>query len=277
MTFLVTLLTLPVVPSQATVPPFVRGVYGRDSSPSGTDLIAATGFNVVTSFPWKDDLDALHARGLEVLVWTGEYHRTSPCEFELPDEWIERYISEVAGHPAIAAYQVADEPNYARVEGCPDAAGDIRRRAELIRSIDPTKPTYVTISTWDGVEGYPYQHFAGATDIMGLVVYPCSYTWDGWGGCRFEIIDEAIAEADKDGIARYWAVLQDFEDGWYRTPTSGELAEQFDRWARSRMEGYFVYRWDPDMTEERHDHRAVLTINNLRFALRATSGPREAI
>src|ERR671918_749442 len=80
---------------------------------------------------------------------------------------------------------------------------------------------------------------------MGLVVYPCLNKSDE---CWFEMIDRAIAAAASADVDRYWAVVQSFETDWYRLPTSDELEQQFDRWSRSRMSGYFVYQWSRAQT-----------------------------
>ncbi len=80
---------------------------------------------------------------------------------------------------------------------------------------------------------------------------------------RLTQLCHAIAEADEDGVPRYWAVLQDFDDGWYRSPTAAELDAQFERWAGSRMEGYFVYHWNEGGLESKPDHLAVLAKNNM--------------
>lgn len=250
---------------------FVRGVYGRDSSSTGVATIRVTGFDTVTAMPDRDDLDTLWAEGMRAVVWLGEYHRTRRCSFEWSDAAVTRAVQGIAGHPAILAYQIADEPNYARPQGCRDAVSDLVARSELVRSLDPGVPTYVTLSTWDGREGYPYQYFASVADIVGLVVYPCSRAWDESGGCRFDMIDTAIAEAERDGIERYWGVIQDFDDGWYRSPSAAELDEQFARWEGSRIEGYFVYHWNHGDIENRKSHRAVLTMRNARSVVeRAT-------
>lgn len=238
----------------------VRGVYGRDSTPSGVDLISGAGFNSVTAGPWKEELDALHGQGLKAVVWLWDYDDAT-CSFEKDDRWVRRVVRPIAGHPAILAYQVADEPSFARVDpGCPDVPGQVRARSDLLHSLDPGVPTYVVIPTWDGREAYPYQYFAGTTDVMGLDVYPC---WHQAPECQVEIIDDAIEEADEDGVRRYWAVLQDFDDGWYRSPTAAELEAQFERWSHSRMEGYFVYHWNEGDIETKPDHLAVLVKNNL--------------
>ena len=229
---------------------FVRGIFGVGAS----DQVRAAGFNTVNVVsPTRSSLDALASRGFKAVVWLGEYDRTNRCGFEFSDASVRSIVGGVAGHPAIAAYQLSDEPNYARLR-CATAVQQHRDRAALIKSVDPSKPTYVTISTWDGREGYPYQYFAGVADIMGLDVYPCVIS----SSCSFGMINTAIAQAAQDGVSRYWAVVQDFADGYYRVPTASELRTQFERWAPSNLEGYFVYHWVYGNIGSRSDHLAVL-------------------
>lgn len=230
---------------------FVRGVYGRDSSPSGIGLIRAAGFNAVTAMPSRAKLDALAAAGMKGLVWLWGWDN-STCSFAKSDAEIRTYVSAVAGHPAILAYQIDDEPN-ARL--CPTAPQQIKARSDLVHSIDPSKPTYVVVSTWNGAKTYPYEDFAGTTDIMGLDVYPCSRTY----GCRFEHINNAIRNAAADGVRRYWAVIQDFSDGYYSAPTAAQVRQQIRRWGRSHMEGFFVYHWNAGDLEGHQDHLAEYT------------------
>lgn len=232
----------------------MRGVYGRDSSANGLDVIRATGFNAVTVQPYRAELNRLAAAGMKGLVWLWGYRRES-CSFAHSDEAIRTEVAAIAGHPAILAYQIADEPNYARVSGCPDVASQIRRRSELIHSVDPAATTYVVISTWDGKESMPYRYFAGTTDVMGLNVYPYSREFS-----RPELIDSAVRAAHAAGVRRYWAILQDFSDGYYVTPNQAQLRDQFRRWGSSRMDGYFVYHWNAGRIEQRPDHLAVYRV-----------------
>jgi hypothetical protein len=220
----------------AEEPPLVRGAYDRDESPSGLDDYIAAGFNTVNGDAYVDLLDDIAAKGLKAVVWLGPYDADT-CSFEKDDAWIRENVANVAGHPAIVAYQLDDEPSYERAHGCPQVVDQMRARSDLVKSIDPSIPTYLTLPAWDGVEDYPYQYFAGTADIIGLVLYPCNHT----EGCGFEAIDQAIAQADADGIGHYWAVMQAYDDDWYQLPTFEELTTQLDHWSKSRMEGYFIY------------------------------------
>jgi hypothetical protein len=233
-------------PAQPATGVEVRGAYGYDGDDYGSgaedsfeDVVAAGIFNTVNGSHYPDQLDVIYASGLQAVVWLGSYNEDT-CSFERSDDWVRQNVPNVANHPAVVAYQLADEVNYARVRGCPNVADQVRARSELVRSLDPTHPTYVTLSEWDGFEEYPYQYFTDVADIIGLVTYPCSHS----GGCDFGEIYGAIAQADADGIGRYWAVIQAFEDDWYKLPSYEQLKRQLEIWTESsRMEGYFIYEW----------------------------------
>jgi hypothetical protein len=208
----------------------VRGAYGGPSSD-----IQAAGFNTVNAGPSRSTLDGLHAKGMKAVIWLGNYSN-STCTFSRSDADLAADVQAIAGHPAIAAWQISDEPKATK---CPNARQQHRDRTALIHRYD-VRPTYTVISTWDGVDDYPYQKFTGATDIMGLDVYPCRLSSTT---CSYSMIDKAIAHADADGVPRYWAVIPAFGDSYYRMPTTAELHEILRRWSASRMEGYFVYHW----------------------------------
>ena len=246
-------------PKPPELAPFVvRGMYGRDSSATGVNKISAAGFNTVTVQPDRADLDAFRRAGMKGIVWLWGYDDDT-CTFNHSDDQIRAEVARIAGHQAIYAYQIAAEPGRARTEGCSRVASQIRDRARLVKSIDPAAVTYLVVSTYDGVEEYPYQHFAGTTDIMGLDVYP--YNEDG---THPEMIGNAIREADKDRVPRYWAILQDFADDYYVVPSAAQLREQFTLWRRSRMEGYFVYHWEHGNIENRSSHLRIYASENER-------------
>jgi hypothetical protein len=221
----------------------VRAIFDRDSSPTGFDDQAALGFTTFDSGPWPEEMDALAARGVQGFVWLGGYSNES-CRFRESDDWVRTRVSAIAGHSAVAAYLIDDEP---LAKECPTAPAQVKARAELVKSIDPAPPTFVVIYRVEELK-----LFAGTVDILAVDRYPCSIR----NGCDFTKIDEAIAEVDRLGV-RYWAVIQAHGDDWYRVPTADELHEQFVRWRASRMEGYFVFAWrwpddEPSLWLENH-------------------------
>ena len=217
----------PVPKPRAKLP--IRAIFDRDASPTGFDDQAALGFTTFDSGPWPEELDALAARELQGFIWLGGYSNER-CEFRESDAWVREHVTAVAGHPAVAAYLIDDEP---LAKECPTAPAQVRARSDLVKSLDPGPPTFVVLYRVDEL-----WRFAGAVDILAVDRYPCSIRH----GCDFTKIDEAIAEVERLGV-RYWAVIQAHGDEWYRVPTAEELHQQFLRWRASRMEGYFVFAW----------------------------------
>jgi hypothetical protein len=251
---------------------FVSGVYGKDSSSTGTRIIRDTGFNTVylsvnlgNITASLNEMDRLWGHGVRVVVWLGSYDRVVRCGFERDAAWIREVVGAIKGHPAIAAYQIGDEVDRARARGCTGISVDVAARSQLIKSIDVGAATYVTITANDGTEAFPYQRFAETGAILGLVVYPCVRDRTT---CIWERIDKAIAEADKDGVRRYWVVAQDFGGGSYRQPSAAELEKQLRRWRGSRSSGYFIYHWVHGSLEDKPSHLDVLRRENAYYRAR---------
>jgi hypothetical protein len=217
---------------------FVRGAYGKDSSPSGFEVMAAQGFNTVMADPYRQSLDPLAARGLKGIVWLGAWYNAPTCGFERDDATVTSQVSAIAGDPAIEAYYLGDEP---RVTECPQAPALFRRRSELVHRLDPNARTFTVIQAFENNVSHDYSPWVGTVDVLGFDVYPCARTPST---CDFTAIDSAIAEIRRAGITKYWAVLEDFQDCYYRLPTTAELRAQFDHWAKSDMGGYLVFSWN---------------------------------
>jgi hypothetical protein len=207
----------------------VRGVYDRDLSATGFDDEAAIGFNFIDSGPYRDDMDALAARGLKGFVWLGGYSNTT-CRFRKSDAWVRSHVSEIAGHRGVGAYFIDDEPDAAK---CPRAPRQMKARAGLVKSVDPRPPTLVV-----SYKIPQLKLFARTVDVLGLDKYPCSIK----NGCDYSKIDAQAAEADRLGV-RYWGVIQAYGDDWYKVPTADELHQQFEHWRSTNMEGYLVFAW----------------------------------
>ncbi|MGZ3397347.1 MAG: hypothetical protein ACXVB2_24825, partial [Isosphaeraceae bacterium] len=247
--------------------PYVRGVYGKDSSPSGSALIAAAGFNTVMTDPYRESLDPLAAKGLKGIVWLGAWENAPTCGFERDDAAITSQVTSIAGNPAILAYYLGDEP---RVSECPDAPALFKKRSDLIHALAPGSQTFTVIQAYENGISHDYSPWAGVVDIVGFDVYPCA---KASATCTFGDIDQAVASIDKAGIKRYWGIVQDFQDCYYRLPTAKEIGGQFDRWAKSDMSGYLVFSWnyipankscEGTSLESHPENLAQLTLENSR-------------
>lgn len=205
----------------------VRGILDRDLSATGFDHEARLGFNFIDSGP--NQVDALAERGLKGFVWLGGYSNTT-CTFNESDDWVRSRVEAIAGHPGVGAYFIDDEPDAAK---CPSAPAQMEARSNLVESIDPEPPKFLVTYNVE-----QFRLFAGKVDVLGLNHYPCSIKH----GCRWSMIDEQVAEADRLGL-RYWGVIQAHGDDWYKVPTHAELHEQFVRWRATNMEGYLVFSW----------------------------------
>ena len=187
--------------------------------------------------PFTVNLDALQARGLRGVVWLGQGYNQY-CHWENDDAWIRSHVAAIAGHPAIIAYYLGDEPSYAL---CPESPARYAARSALLHSLDPGHPTFTVLQVSDHGHRYDYGRWAASVDILGLDVYPCNVTT---AACDFGKIDEAVAAATQARLPSYWAVIQDFKDSFYRLPTRDEVAREFDHWDRSAMSGYLVFSWN---------------------------------
>jgi len=225
-------------PASASPATFTRGVYGKDSSSSGFGEMAAAGFNTVMTGPYPQQLGNVAAEGMKGVVWLGNFINGPTCAFEKDDNTVTRLVGVIAGSPVIAAYYLGDEPH---VTECPQAPALFRQRTALIHSLDPRSQTFTVIQSSENGVSHDYAPWAGAVDIIGFDVYPCVRSSSM---CNFNAIDASIAAIRSAGIKRYWAIVQDFQDCYYRMPTPSEIAAQFDRWARSDMTGYFVFSWN---------------------------------
>jgi hypothetical protein len=217
---------------------FIRGAYGKDASSTGYGTMQDNGFNTVMTGPYRELLDPVAAAGLRGVVWLGNFLNAPKCAFEKDDATVIRLVTAIAGSPVIAAYYLGDEPH---VTECPQAPSLFKQRSELVHKLDPGSQTFTVIQASENGVSHDYAPWAGAVDIIGFDVYPCSRSAPK---CSFGLIDDAVRAIRAAGIKRYWAIIQDFKDCYYSLPTPAELTTQFDHWARSDMSGYFVFSWN---------------------------------
>src|SRR5207247_2081002 len=133
-----------VVQAELCIPsvraPGPRGCFSRDSSPTGFDAIVAAGFTVIDTGTDPGVVSSLPA-GRRALVWLGNYDNTT-CTWDRSDDWIVANVAPLAGNPKVEAYNLADEP---RLWQCPSAVGDLAARSALVKSLDPSRPTFAVI------------------------------------------------------------------------------------------------------------------------------------
>jgi hypothetical protein len=244
-------------------PSFVRGIFGRDTTcrPPGNDSdngcragtglagMRAAGFNTVQADATPTALAALAARRLKAIVWLGDWNKQS-CTWQVPDSRLPRVIAAVRGSPAIMAYYLADEP---LLSSCPDAPAAFLARTRLVHSLDPGSRTFTLIQAYDHGP-VDYSKWAGAVDILGFDLYPCSFK-NGLDfsarpkvrrSCDFSgVIDTNLERIERAHITSYWGVLQDFQDCYYELPTAQDLRTQITHWQRlaRHMAGYLVFSW----------------------------------
>jgi len=220
------------IPPAPPLPTFPRSIWTKSTIPAGQLApVKSLGFGFVQVDPDLAQLVAVQAAGLRAIVWLGNVSDPPDCTWNWSDDQIRADIARVKDHPAVAYYFVADEPHAA-------CAQQMRERTALVRSLDPTKPTFMTENRKDD-----FAALAGITDIFGIIRYPCSYT----AGCVPSKITESMNAAKAAGITSWWGVPQVFHeptDGYYRAPSPAELQAIFEAWeADPGTVGYFFYTW----------------------------------
>src|SRR4029079_3295794 len=150
---------------------------------------------------------------------------------ETPEQ-IVAHLAADGSFAGVGGYFLDDEPH---ISTCPDSPEQMLDMTNAIHAIDPnpaTRPTMLVDYVQADVQAY-----SGTVDVIGLDWYPCRYV----GGCDFtRITTEATWPAPGQ---RYRIVLQAFDDGYYRLPTTTELNTEFRTMKQTGAEGYIVYAW----------------------------------
>jgi IPT/TIG domain len=234
----------------------------------GADTAAAAslGFNLLdvagsTSDP-REVIAAVDALppGTMALVWVGNLDNAPPGDpCPAPDFSYAQFAAQVdalKANPRVYGYYLADEPHPAV---CPNAAADIRARADYIHARAPHQKAFILVQ--DGSDacgadlGCEYRTLRPArtdVDLVGLDPYPCHY--DDSGNpvpCDDTAIVTALDAALAAGIPAS-AVVPVFQafgqqgrtDGgaaYYRMPSASELASLLSIWRSVLPEPAFDY------------------------------------
>ena len=204
---------------------------------SGSDQVraAALGFNLL-DVDSKSLADALPA-GTRGSYWLGDYINAPTCDWEKSDATIAAKVRAGIGDRKIWGYYFSNEPD---PYGCPNAVAQHRARAALIRSIDPTKSTFISLDmNWREQALRQIPRWVGVADYVGLNPYVC---FVGQPTCDYPWIDKVISAANAAGLV-YFGHVQAFQADEWRWPTPNELRHMLKQWAASKQKGYSVFTW----------------------------------
>lgn len=253
-----------IAPAGSSLPLFMRGAYGRDTTcqppgynddngcyfGTGVSNIKAAGFNTVQAQPYPGALAALNAEGLKAVVWLGGWKKAS-CVWDLSDSQLTTTVNSIKGSPAILLYYLADEP---LLSSCPHAPAAFAARTALVHRLDPGSRTFTLIQDWDHGP-VDYAAWKGAVDVLGFDLYPCSFG-DGADPsaepktrrpCDFaNVLDANVKRIEATGIMGYVGVMQDFQDCFYELPRNQDLRTQMTHWQMlaSHLAGYLIFSWN---------------------------------
>jgi len=164
--------------------------------------VTALGFDLLDTGASRASVDAL-APGQRALIWLGNLGN---ADCAAPDySWTQftAAVDALAGHPKVFGYFLADEPH---PKVCPNAAADIRRRADYIRAHDPSHVSFIVVldgsNQCDGGYGCEFSALRPAqthVDLIGLDPYPCNVD-NAASGCAYRKIDNIVWRARACGI-----------------------------------------------------------------------------
>lgn len=214
----------PAPPAPAA--PFVTAMLNAgpaDTTRFGYDLVDVT----------PAEIASVHG-ARQAFVWLGGYDDNT-CSWSWSDAQIVALFSQYrVATPRTAGYFIADEPNSTRT--CPAAAGQVRARAQLVRSLDSDTRHFTFANIDDPTQ---FRAFRDTVDVLGTDPYPCRTGRP----CDWSLIPQYIAALRAADVQRYIPVLQAFRGGPWRWPTARELENMIAQWQRSSWSGEITFSW----------------------------------
>lgn len=193
----------------------------------------------------KEIVDALPA-GVQALISVTNLDKQNCSAPGYTTARFEALVNAMATDPNVYGYYIADEPHPMK---CPNAAADIRARADYLHAHSSFQKAFIVIVDGDGNcesdLGCEYRALRPANthvDLVGLDPYPCHYNDAGDRvACHYSMIDQRVASATASGIplGMIVPVFQAFgQEGrvngtvYYRTPSPSELTTILSTWHR---------------------------------------------
>jgi hypothetical protein len=179
------------------------------------DVSDRLGFNVVFA-PTRE----LHTRW-----WT----ESAPADIATARAIIGPIVDQLAGHPSLRAYNIADEPDLELKE-------KIALAVQVFKERDPSRPAMPTLIGLDRA-GAIFE--AARPDVMLIDVYPvgwsnghCDFTMTGFGYHHLDFVDYVrLVARSKPADVPLWVILQTHRLGYggpgsLREPTRSEVRLQ---------------------------------------------------
>jgi hypothetical protein len=189
---------------------------------------AALGYTLFDVDPDEDDIASLPPGG-RALLWVGNttcggFQQESASAFT-------RTVKRFAGNERVYGWYLSDEPN---PDECPDIAGKIRQRADIVHRYAPGQRAFASLTDWPM---RPLKPSETHLDLIGLDPYPCR---TDRARCDLGAIDAMVAQATRSGFPRRMIVpvfqtfgqsCNDGERNW-RMPSERQLRSILGRWER---------------------------------------------
>jgi hypothetical protein len=205
---------------------------GSDHAPA-----ARLGFNLFDMGPTRSQIDALDP-GQQALVWLGNLDNTN-CTPGYSWARFTAAVDQLASDKKVYGYFISDEP-HPRI--CPDAAADIRARADYIHTHTRSQRVFIVVmdaarecGVAMGCEYAAMRPSITHVDLIGVDPFPCGPAW-----CTPSHIDQEVRRAEASGIpaSAIVPVFQVFgqtctsrKSKYYALPTVAQLTDMLARWA----------------------------------------------
>ncbi|MBQ5402351.1 MAG: hypothetical protein IIU16_05495, partial [Bacteroidales bacterium] len=167
------------------------GFHNGIANDHNFQMLADGGFDMITIESvddWKKQLDLCQAHGVKAVLFVngpaGEYYRDGTST------WLRDIVTVAKNHPALVAYQIADEPNVYQIP-------QFKYEKEAIEAMDPDHPVYINLHPG---------HAGNPMDLYGTPTYA-------------EYVERYVTECDLDFITfDQYPVYQGYIDrSWYMT------------------------------------------------------------
>jgi hypothetical protein len=225
-------------------------VHYAIGSSENQSIALSMGFNVMdiagTGSPADTEavVDALPP-GIQALISVVNIDNDNCTTPDYPSAEYQALVDAMANDPKVYGYYIADEPHPLV---CPNAASDIRARADYLHAHAPGQQAFIVVQDGSGpcgtnlgCEFSALQPANTHVDLIGLDPYPCHY--DSLGNpvpCDYSLINQRVGTALANGIPLGIIVplFQTFgqegrTDGatvFYRTPSASELSTILSTW-----------------------------------------------